>query len=428
MSSALRSALGSRPGYRAVSAMIDVSLLKQYGMTGSSHVLVKINLADPPAEYKPKADPRLLQQLIRTIIRYTGRCTVCECAQGRLEHYMRSLGFGTWIDSRELRVLDLDLEPDNRLVTVTNEFGTYALPECLREYDFRIAFATASKREQCVFSNCVKLFVGIIPYRTLQLYSKEFPGWRPKLHMDLHNQICGVYQALTQTAPFHLFLSGGNAYKEGHGKFSIGLYHASDAVALDLMVLHHEFRLPIPLYLQMLSGHPCPTGDKTALVMVDVQEDYCGTQGYYARKDQGAFTMGTVAKRLLAYAEHPPFDYVLRSAMVYKPRDYADEPCVEGTPGTAYYGSVHSDLDFLKREYSCFSSPEFCDFLRTRQIGRIVLAGFQTSFCVYATAVTALKLGFTVEILRDFTGDRKKHENRAADMLKQLQQMGCILR
>ena len=409
------------------SMVIDEALLVRYGMTASSRVLVKINLSEAGSEVKPKTDPFLLHQLVDAVICMTGGITVCECAQGNLEKYLRQLSFSPQIDQGVLHVIDPDTLPDSALMDASSDFGTFRLPRCLSEYDFRIAFAAASQRPNCIYSNCVKLFVGIVPYRTLQMYPKEIPGWRPRLHMDLHNQVCGIFQAVEKIALFHLFLSGGNAFREGTGAFSIPLFHSIDASSLDMEILRQEFHLPTPLYLQLLTKTHAASGNRSALLLIDVQQDYCSPMGYYAHKDSGDLPITRIADRLVRYAADHPCDYVLRSAMCYRRKSYADEPCLEGTWGMTFYGDVPSDFDFVKYEYSCFSSSEFCDYLRRNKIGRLVLTGFQTTFCVYATAVAALRLGFSVEIPREYVGDRAKHAGRAIAALKCLAEMGCSI-
>lgn len=403
--------------------MLD--LLKAYGMGEYSRVLVKINLSEPATAQKPKVDPVLLGQLVRAVITLTGRCTVCECAQGKLRILLSEMGFGPEMDSGRLQAIDLDMEPDNALTPVENRYGCYMIPNRLLEYDFRIAMAVASKRENCLFSNCVKLFVGIVPYRTMQLYPKLFHGWRPRIHMDLDNQICGIYHAVKQFAPFHMFLSGGNAFLEDIGAFEVPLHNGVDAVQVDNEIIEQVFQIEPPLYLQQCLGVFAPTGRKTALLVIDMQNDYCSSDGFYALKDGQAFAMGSTAEHLLRRIDDIQRDYTIRSAMVYRKRDYAEEPCIEGTWGAALYGDFACDLTFSKQQYSCFSSPIFRDFLRTRQIGKLLIAGFQASFCVAATAVTALDLGFEVSFLYDCIGERGKHRISADRVLSVLQQEGC---
>lgn len=404
--------------------MIDRLLLLKYGLKKDSRVIIKVNLAERATPQKPKVDVKLLRELVSTIVEYCGNCTICECAQGQLKTYLYELGFEKEIKAGHINVIDLDEESDDRLIEATNEYGTYMLPKCLLDYDFRIALATASKRERCIFSNCVKLFVGIVPYRTLQLYNKTFYGWRPAIHMDLHNNVCGIFSAVMKYTPFHLFISGGNAYKEGRGLFESQVYASDNAIQLDLEVLKKEFDIPIPMYLRLLSHDNFVSGDKTAFLLIDVQNDYCCKNGFYAKRDSD-YSMNTVADHIIHSLSSVQFDFLLRSAMQYKEKDYTDEPCIEGSYGARFYFDTKSDLDFVKWEYSCFSNESFCSFLMRKNIKRIKIGGFQTSFCVYATALDAIKLGYDVEIIKDFIGDRQKHLHNAEKKIEILRSIGC---
>lgn len=404
--------------------MIDELLLRKYGLNENSRVIIKINLAEKATPQKPKTDEKLLYDLVSSVISCCGKCTVCECAQGNLKQYLCNLGFSELIESGYLLVIDLDEEQDSNLFEAKNEYGTYMLPKCLLDYDFRIALAAVSKRERCIYSNCVKLFVGIIPYRTLQQYNKIFHGWRPAIHMDLHNNICGIFSAVMKYTPFHLFISGGNAYKEGRGLFESPVYASEDAVGLDLEVLQKEFNIPVPLYLRILSEEKNISGNKTALLLVDVQNDYCRDNGFYAKKDSD-LTMNETANNIIHLLPGIQYDYLIRSAMNYKMRDYVDEPCITGSYGAEFYFDVHSDLDFIKWEYSCFSNDNLCDFLQRNNIGKLLIAGFQTSFCIYATALDAIKLGYKVDILNNCIADRTKHYKKAMNKIKYLKEIGC---
>lgn len=404
--------------------MINELLLKKYGLKKDSRVIIKINLAEKATPQKPKADARLLHDLVNSVIDYCGECAICECAQGQLTDYLYDLGFSQLIEMGRINVIDLDEEPDDQLTEVSNEYGTYLLPKCLLRYDFRIALATASKRERCIYSNCVKLFVGIIPYRTLQLYNKIFYGWRPAIHMDLHNNVCGIFEAVMKYAPFHLFISGGNAYQEGRGMFNSPVYASNDAIAIDFEVLQKEFGIPTPLYLKLLSNKSIVSGDKTALLLIDVQNDYCSENGYYAKKDTD-LSMNRVANNIIQSLSSIQYDYLLRSAMQYRKKDYANEPCIEGSYGAEFYFDTISDFDFVKWEFSCFSNEDLCAYLKKHSVKRIKIAGFQTSFCIYSTALDAIKLGYDVDIIRSCICDRPKHKKNAENKIELLKTMGC---
>jgi nicotinamidase/pyrazinamidase len=84
--------------------------------------------------------------------------------------------------------------------------------------------------------------------------------------------------------------------------------------------------------------------------------------------------------------------------------------CVAGTPGAAF----HPDLDqgpiqriFSKgtqrdREaYSAFDGTGLADWLREHGVGRLVVTGLTTDYCVRASVLDALREGFRVAVLED---------------------------
>jgi nicotinamidase/pyrazinamidase len=81
--------------------------------------------------------------------------------------------------------------------------------------------------------------------------------------------------------------------------------------------------------------------------------------------------------------------------------------CVQGTPGAELYpGFDHSKVDNTvevgglpeDEGYSGFEHSELEDLLRRRGIEELVVVGLATDYCVRATALDALKLGFRVTV------------------------------
>jgi len=84
--------------------------------------------------------------------------------------------------------------------------------------------------------------------------------------------------------------------------------------------------------------------------------------------------------------------------------------CVQNTKGAEF----HPDLDVepgdlivskaIDRErdaYSVFQGTDLAVLLKTRGIERLVVAGLATEFCVKATVLDAIEMGFEVVVLSD---------------------------
>lgn len=160
---------------------------------------------------------------------------------------------------------------------------------------------------------------------------------------------------------------------------------------------------------------------RTALVVVDVQADFC---------EGGSLAVAggnAVAARITALlgGSHP-------YAAVVATRDHHIDPgphfsahpdfvdswpphCVVGTPGAEFssrLGFRGFDAIFDKGEYAAaYSGFEgraadgtgLADWLRARGIERVDICGIATDYCVRATALDASRAGFATAVLVDLT-------------------------
>jgi nicotinamidase/pyrazinamidase len=157
-----------------------------------------------------------------------------------------------------------------------------------------------------------------------------------------------------------------------------------------------------------------------ALIVVDVQVDFCegGSMGVVG----GAATAAAISAHLSA--EHGRYSHVVAS------RDYHDEPgahfsetpdfvdtwpvhCRVGEPGAAF----HPELDVARLEevfskgrhtaaYSAFEAASstgetLAAWLRARDVDLVEICGIATDHCVRATALDAVREGFTTTVLLD---------------------------
>ncbi len=172
--------------------------------------------------------------------------------------------------------------------------------------------------------------------------------------------------------------------------------------------------------------------DRAALIVIDVQNDFC-PGGALAVADGDAVV--PVINRLMplhslvvltqdwhpprhasfasTHAGRRPFDEV---EMPYGRQTLWPDHCVPGTPGAEF----HPDLDTTRAalvlrkgsnpaidSYSAFfendrrTSTGLGAFLRARDVGRVVLTGLATDFCVLYSALDAVTEGFHVTVIED---------------------------
>jgi nicotinamidase/pyrazinamidase len=184
--------------------------------------------------------------------------------------------------------------------------------------------------------------------------------------------------------------------------------------------------------------------EKKALVIVDVQRDFC--EGGSLAVTGGA----GVAKRITEYLGKHEDDY----DVVVATRDYhidpgahfSDDPdyrdswprhCVVGTPGSDFHPDFDTsrvDAVFDKGQhapaYSGFEGrtsdgDHLAGFLRSRAVERVDIAGIATDYCVRATAIDALKEKFEVTVLSNLIAGVAPETSDAA--LKEMHSAGATI-
>ncbi|MBB4688858.1 isochorismatase family protein [Amycolatopsis jiangsuensis] len=158
----------------------------------------------------------------------------------------------------------------------------------------------------------------------------------------------------------------------------------------------------------------------TALIVVDVQNDFC--EGGSLALAGGAAAADAISRHLAAggYAH-----VVATRDHHIDPGDHFSETpdfnhswpphCVAGTPGASFHPAldvVPIEAVFSKGEYdAAYSGFEgksrdgetLEDWLRAHDVTDVEVVGVATDFCVRATALDAARAGFGVRVLLDLT-------------------------
>lgn len=175
---------------------------------------------------------------------------------------------------------------------------------------------------------------------------------------------------------------------------------------------------------------------KSALIVVDVQNDFC---------EGGALSAADTTSLI-----EPLWKYIegarRSGATIVYTQDWHpaghssfkknDGPwpvhCVAETKGAelkaplrAATGDVviHKGVDVNGPGYSGFESTELADQLRSLRVDRVLVTGIATEYCVRATALDALKEGFETLIVRDLV--RPVDPQQAQPTLEELQKAGA---
>ena len=164
-----------------------------------------------------------------------------------------------------------------------------------------------------------------------------------------------------------------------------------------------------------------PMSETTALIVVDVQRDFC--EGGSLAVAGGA----EVAGRIDALLQGPhPYTHVVatRDHHIDPGHHFSDHPdfvdswprhCEIGTPGAEFHDRLtfrHFDAVFDKGEYAAAYSgfegttedgTSLADWLAARRVERVDVCGIATDYCACATALDAARAGFATTVLLDLT-------------------------
>ena len=186
---------------------------------------------------------------------------------------------------------------------------------------------------------------------------------------------------------------------------------------------------------------------KTALVIVDVQNDFCpGGALATARGDEVASKIAELIST--ADSRTHEYDHVVATqdwhidpgAHFSETPDFVDSwppHCVADSYGAQVRGPVKTDLidQFFKKghftaAYSGFEGVNgndelLADWLRAQAVSRLDVCGIATDHCVRATVLDALKEGFKVKVLRGMCSP--VDDKRGADALQEMIDAGAEL-
>jgi nicotinamidase/pyrazinamidase len=175
-----------------------------------------------------------------------------------------------------------------------------------------------------------------------------------------------------------------------------------------------------------------PTDDRDVLLAVDLQNDFM-PDGALAvpAGDEVVPVINSLARRfanvVITQDWHPPHHISFASShpgrepferirLPYGEQILWPDHCVQGTSGAALHADVaipHAQLVVRKGyhpgvdSYSAFveadgkHSTGLAGYLRERGIGRVLLCGLATDFCVAWSAVDGRKAGFAIVVIED---------------------------
>ncbi len=192
-------------------------------------------------------------------------------------------------------------------------------------------------------------------------------------------------------------------------------------------------------------SHKLLAGEKDALLVVDMQNDFCpGGALAIAHADAVIPRINSLASAfrhvILTQDWHPPGHVSFASShagrrpfdivqLPYGEQELWPDHCVQGTPGAAFHKDLsvpHAELILRKGSdqqidsYSVFFENDgktptgLAGYLRERGLTRVFIAGLALDFCVRFSAEDATRLGFKAVIVEDACRAIDSHGSLAA--------------
>jgi ureidoacrylate peracid hydrolase len=177
----------------------------------------------------------------------------------------------------------------------------------------------------------------------------------------------------------------------------------------------------------------------TALIIVDMQNDFCASDGSVANGGRDVSHVQEMAKRLpelielarqagvlvvfvrCAYSTDDNrylSDVWLEQAARRQGSGYTLAPvCQEGTRGGDYYGDVRpaaGDMIVTKHRYSAFHGTDLEVILRSHGVRTVVLTGVSTHVCVETTAREAFVRDYYTVVVADGSAAYSQQEHETA--------------
>jgi len=177
----------------------------------------------------------------------------------------------------------------------------------------------------------------------------------------------------------------------------------------------------------------------TALVVIDMQNDFCASDGFVAKGGRDVSQVQEMAKRLPALIDHARragvlvvfvrcsystnenrflSDVWLEQAARRQGDGYTLVPvCQDGTFGGEYYGGIRpadGDIVVTKHRYSAFHGTDLDIILRSHGVRTIVLTGVSTHVCVETAAREAFVRDYYTVVVSDGSAAYSQQEHETA--------------
>jgi ureidoacrylate peracid hydrolase len=170
---------------------------------------------------------------------------------------------------------------------------------------------------------------------------------------------------------------------------------------------------------------------KSAILVIDMQNDFCHPEGYFAKHQcdlipihemipflqryiEGARTLGVTIAHVRSYLD----EKFLSPPMIARNKQLGriNGICLEGTWGSDFYGvlPVGDEMVLTKHAYSAFFDTDLQEKLLAKDLQSIMVTGVMTNVCCESTLRHGFMLGFYTFLVEDCCASVEKTAHLAA--------------
>jgi len=165
----------------------------------------------------------------------------------------------------------------------------------------------------------------------------------------------------------------------------------------------------------------------TALIVIDMQKDFCSSDGYAAKRGKLISKIQSIAKNIHAFAQTLADKGILviytrfvsgenitpKNLVTAVTKEGFHIPCTKGSGGEEFYLSTKPKNAIIidKPHYDSFAYTDIQTILKNKNIRNVLITGVRTEVCVDATAKRAASEGYDVFILKDLVQTYDDHQS-----------------
>ena len=176
----------------------------------------------------------------------------------------------------------------------------------------------------------------------------------------------------------------------------------------------------------------------TALIIVDVQNDFCKGGPLEVKNGEEVITgLNEIINKF--YTEDTPV-YATKD---WHPLDHCSFEingglwpvhCVQGTPGARLHpellidgraDTINKGTETGEEAYSGFDGTNFAEQLRENNISKVIIGGLATDYCIHGTTIGAIKNGFSTSVIEDLIRGVEINPGDCANAIKEMKDSGA---